>query len=62
MDNATPEMKGPSGQQEHPPTNRMGEVVPPMKPGDKPTSPNAPTTQVPPSSNGTTTLPNKSTE
>lgn len=33
MDQATPEMKGPSGKAEHAPTNRVDQAVPPMKPG-----------------------------
>jgi hypothetical protein len=58
MDSATPEMKtNDPDTEQHAPTKRMGEAVPPMKPGDTPTSPNTPSTQTPPPSDETTTLP-----
>jgi hypothetical protein len=48
MDKATPDMKSDAkGQQ--PPTKAMGDAVPPMKPGDKPSSPDSPSTTTPPS-------------
>jgi hypothetical protein len=37
MDEATPQMHAPDEKQAmHPPTNRVGEVLPPMKAGDPP--------------------------
>lgn len=47
MEKTTPEMKGPADAQEHGPTNRMDQAVPPMKSTDPKPSAQAPTTTAP---------------
>lgn len=56
IEKSTPNMKGPADAQEHGPTNRMDEAVPPMKGTDQKSSAQAPTTTTPGVSGNPVTL------